>query len=388
MTKIVIVTRRLVMGGIEKALISMLKAIPEDKYEVTVLVMGTGGELEDEIPNHVKVECLFGYESTTIEKLRNCIKEGKLIRAFKIGWYTLRAKMTKSVFKQEWYYSKMITMTNSDYDLAIAYHVPASFPVVFVINNIKAKSKVAWIHSDVSWFINFLKPYKEYYEKYDKIFCVSKYAMEKFNEHFPNLKKKTSVFYNLIDLKQMEIMAEKDGGFRDHFDGKRILTVGRLCLQKGQDIIPSILLKLKSEGLKVRWYCIGDGESRSDLESLILKYGLEEHLILLGTKLNPYNFIKQCDIYVQPSRHEGYCISLAEARAFNKPIVTTDFVGAREQIEHGKNGLIIDFDENEIFTAVKTLIDNTDLCEMFEHNLKRANVNHTSELKGLFDNIV
>ncbi|MEH7388130.1 glycosyltransferase [Bacillus sp. JJ1521] len=384
MKKIVIVTRKMIMGGIEKALISMLNTIPKDKYEVTVLVMGAGGELEEELPDHVKVKCLYGYEKTTLEKIGKHIKNGRFIHAFKIGWYTILTKMTKNVFKQEWFHSKMIPMIESEYDIAIAYHVPASFPVVFVMENIKAKSKIAWIHADVSHYVNELKPYERFYERYEKIFCVSNYGMKKFIELYPHLQEKTSVFYNILDKKQITLLAEKDEGFNDGFDGIRILTVGRLTKEKGHDILPSLLMKLREEGNNVRWYCIGDGESRLELEILVKKHNLEEHFILLGTKRNPYPYIKGCDIYVQPSRHEGYCISLAEARAFNKPIITTDFLAAREQIVNGQNGLIVNFDENEIFKAVKTLISNQDLCEKFVKNLMGGNLEST-ETKKIFD---
>ena len=125
----------------------------------------------------------------------------------------------------------------TEYDLAIAYHTPASFPVVYLMNNIKAKIKAAWIHSDVSQYERELHPYKDLYQKYDKIFCVSKYAMDKFIEMFPNLKEKTSVFYNILDKNKLRFNVNKDEGFNDKFDGTRILTVGRLTSQKGQDII-------------------------------------------------------------------------------------------------------------------------------------------------------
>jgi len=382
--KIVIVTRRMVMGGIERALISMLESIPKTHFDVTVLVMGTGGELEKEIPDHVNVDCIYGYEKSVVEKVWKSTKNGRFISAFKTSLYTVLAKKTKSVYKQELYHTKMIPKVKTEYDLAIAYHTPASLPVVFVMNNIKAKSKIAWIHSDVSQFVKELIPYKEFYEKYDKIFCVSEYAMKKFNDLYPNLKEKTSVFYNLLDREKMILTAEDDEGFSDQFDGFRILTVGRLSFEKGQDIIPKILMKLRSKNNNIRWYCIGDGERRPELERLITKYGLEKELILLGTKKNPYNYIRQCDVYVQTSRHEGYCISLAEARAFNKPIITTDFVGAREQIESGKNGLIVGFDENELYAAVKFLISNQKICKRFERNLEKTNVSTTNEIKKLF----
>jgi glycosyltransferase involved in cell wall biosynthesis len=368
--RIVIVTRKMIMGGIEKALISMLKSIPKEKYDITVMVMGMGGELIEDLPDHVKIESLYGYERTTVEKIKNNIKLGRFIQAFKIGWYTLLAKRTNNVFKQEWYHTKMIQKLKINYDMAIAYHVPASLPVVFVMNNIKAKTKIAWIHADVSQFEKALVPYKKYYERYDKVFCVSEYAKYKFINLYPNLKDRTSVFYNIIDRNQIEALAKNEDGYNDHFEGIRILTVGRLTKEKGHDIIPQVISKLNKEGKNVRWYFIGDGECRPLLEEQKDKYGLDEELIFLGTKKNPYPYIKKCDIYVQPSRHEGYCISIAEARALNKPIVSTDTIGAKEQIRNDENGIIVKFDQNDLYFAINTLITNKELRIKFESKLK------------------
>jgi glycosyltransferase involved in cell wall biosynthesis len=381
--KIVIVTRRMVMGGIEKSLISMLESMSEEDYDVTVLVMGYGGELEDDIPKYVNYKCLNGEENSIIEKIWNCTRKRRYVSAFRIGFYAILEKRSRTVFQQEMYHSKMLPILDTEYDLAIAYHVPASFPVVYVINNIKAKTKAAWIHSDVSQYEKPLRRYQNFYEKYDKIYCVSKYAMNTFKEMYPNLKGKTSLFYNIMDKKQLEYSALKGEGYVDEFIGIRILTVGRLTEEKGQEIIPGILTKLVAEGFNIRWYCIGDGQCRPAIEKLIKKYNLEETLILLGTKNNPYSYIDQCDIYVQPSRHEGYCITLAEARAFNKPIVTTDSMGGMEQIGNGQNGLITKFDENELFMAIKKLITNEELRYKFEKTLKRDNVSTTSEIKKL-----
>ncbi|WP_226620263.1 glycosyltransferase [Cytobacillus firmus] len=385
MKKVVIVTRRMILGGIEKALISMLEQMPKDKYDVTVLVMGVGGELEDEIPLHVKLKCLYGDEKSTLEKIWKKVKVGNVIDALKIGWYTFLSRKVKSVFDQEMYHLKMVPNQEVEFDLAIAYHVPASLPVVYVINNIKAKSKVAWIHSDVSHYETALSRYKDYYAKYDKIFCVSQFALNKFNEIFPNLREKTSVFYNILDKQKFESLSLKGKSFEDNFDGIKILTIGRLTGEKGQDIIPVVLKKLISEGFNIRWYCIGEGDCRLRLENMIEANNLGDHMLLLGNKKNPYPFIKDCDIYVQPSRHEGYCISLAEARSLNKPIVTTDFVGAREQINNCQTGIIVKFDENEIYNSVKKLIKDKAIINKFINNLKNEKINTVEEMKKLFD---
>src|SRR5699024_2305812 len=133
--------------------------------------------------------------------------------------------------------------------------IPTSLPVAFVVDNVKAKSKVAWINMDVSQFNDGLGLFKVFYKKYQHIFCASKYAMKKFNEFFPEFTWKTSVFYSILDDKALAPMAEKDKGFTDQFDGIRILTIGRLSPEKGQDIIPEVLIKLKAAGYNARWYC-------------------------------------------------------------------------------------------------------------------------------------
>lgn len=88
MKKVVIVTRKMIMGGIEKALISMLEFMPKDEYYVTVLVMSNGGEFIEGLPSHVKVKCLYGNEKSTIEKVWNTMKKGNFISSLRIGWYT------------------------------------------------------------------------------------------------------------------------------------------------------------------------------------------------------------------------------------------------------------------------------------------------------------
>ncbi|MGD6815526.1 glycosyltransferase [Metabacillus sp. 113a] len=382
MKKIIFVTRQMVMGGIEKALISMLETIPKDEFDITILVMANGGELVDDLPDYVKVKCLFGDEQSTRERVINDFKKGKFAAAFKTGYYSLLARKAKTVFEQEFYHSKMLPKGKERYDMAIAFHTPASFPVVYVIDNIIANKKVAWIHSDVTQYERELQPYKEYYSKFDKVFCVSKYAMDKFTDMYPDLKKRTAVFYNIIDCIKMDKLS-MEKGFEDRFNGTKILTVGRLTSQKGQDLIPSILKLLTLAGFKIRWYCIGEGEGRAELENLIKKNQLEEHLILLGNLNNPYPYMKQCDIYVQPSRHEGYCITLAEARAFNKPIITTDFVGAREQIIDGETGIIVDFDNRQIFEQISLLLKNTSFKQQLQCNLKQNDLSNKTNVENL-----
>lgn len=385
MKKIAIVTRRVIAGGIEKALISMLETMDKNKVEVTLFVMARGGEFERFIPSWVKIKCLYGEEKTTKEKLINKIKNLELIEAMKVGIYSIKAFNSKRGYEQEKILSKILPKQDEKFDLAIAYHVPASFPVIYVANYIKAKRKVAWIHSDIEIYKKELENYIDYYTIFDKIFCVSECGRAKFNVQYPYLKNKTEVFYNIINTDEIKRLSEEGKSFDDNFDGIRILTVGRLTKEKGCDILPEIVSNIINKGFNIRWYVIGDGEEKERLSKSISENNLEDRLFLLGTKNNPYPFFKECDIYVQPSRHEGYCITLGEAKRFNKPIITTNFVGAFEQIDNNETGLIVNFNKQEIINSIIEIIKDKELRLYMINNLKKFKYECNYEMEKIYN---
>lgn len=373
------------MGGIEKALIAMLNNMQVKDYEITVKLVAEDGELYGEIPDFVSVENIFGAKETALEKIIDYTKKGDIKTAFKTGLYTKLIQHTKSNYKQNKYYSRMVPRDETVYDIAIAYHSPVTFPTLYVNNNIKAKKKVIWIHCDVSYYEEGMSKHGEkFYDRFDRIFCVSKYAMTKFIDIFPNLKNKTFPFYNIIEKNKLEILSNKGEGYHDNFEGIRILTVGRLSEEKGQDIIPEILSKLLSKGYAVRWYLIGDGVLREKIEAMIKEYHLGDHLFLLGTIKNPYPYIKDCDIYIQPSRHESYALTVAEARILRKPIITTN-TGAAEQISHGETGLIVNFEKEQIYNAILRLLSDKSLRGKFSSNLAQQAADTTIEMEKLYN---
>lgn len=381
--KVAIVTNQMRVGGIEKSLISMINSLPKDKFSVSVLVMKKGGEFLNHLPKEVEVKEVFGDEKTTLEKIWKYLRKGYLLQVYKIILYTILVKRgPKSSYEENIYYANMLPIEREKYDIAISYYIPASLPVIYVINNINAKKKVAWLHGDVTEYKNSLPKYKKVYEKYNYIFGVSNYVVLKFLGFFPHLRSKTSLFYNIINTNNIKSLALKKHDCFNSSTGVNLLTVGRLEYEKGQDIIPFVLKQLISMGYDVCWYCIGDGSLRGELELRIKKLNLEKHLILLGTKDNPYPYMKKCDIYVQTSRHEAYCMTVAEARIFNKPIITTN-TGASEQIVNGETGLVIKFDQYELFQAIKQLLDNNEIRKVFERNLNNQTVDSTGEIRKL-----
>lgn len=365
MKKLLFMVSSMNIGGVEKSLLSLLSIIPREEYEVTVLLLEKKGGFLNHIPSWVKVEEATWFKDTKpiiMEApqltLKNYIKKKKYIDGV---LFTFSYFIDKH-FKNRYIYYKnilrSIPIKEDEYDLAIAYAGPTEIIDSYITHKVKAKKKIGWIHFDVSKHEINTNLYLKLFSKMDKIFIVSKEGKAKFDEKFPVISNKSEVFKNIVSEELIREMAYEKIDFNNDFKGIKIVTVGRLSKEKGQDLGIKALAKLKKEGYKVRWYCIGEGNSRSEYESLIKEYELQEDFILLGAKTNPYPYMKMADIYVQTSRHEGYCLTLAEAKILNKVIITTNFTGADEQIEQGKTGLIVESKWEFIYESIKYLIDN------------------------------
>lgn len=391
MKKLLFMCINMNIGGTEKALLTMLNEIDDSKYDITLLMLEEYGGFLNEIPSFVKVKYVDEYKSIkpfVNEPPKILIKRLIKNKAYLTGLSTLLnysiSKITKNISYYYKYILKNIKGIDEEYDLAVAYAGPMDFITYFVLNKIKAKKKVQWIHFDINK-IGFNRKFaKRNYKKFDKIFVVSEAGKEKLINLIPALNNKVEAFFNIISCNLIENMSKNEKSFDDLFDGVRILTVGRLSKEKGQELTINVLARLKNEGYKVRWYCIGDGPEKYNYRNRIKRLDIENDYILLGSKLNPYPFMKDCDIYVQPSKHEGYCITLGEARCFDNPIVTTNFTGANEQIKNEVTGLVCDISEEGVYKSVKRLLDDKKLYGEIRRNLKSDIVDSTSEVAKLY----
>lgn len=367
------------IGGTEKALLNMIDAMPEDRYDITILMLEEYGGFLEFIPKRVRVIQLSGYES--IKSLINfppkqilirTLKNKRVTEFFRLFWcYFLSAikKDRSTLFK---YLMKRIPFHSDDYDIAIAYAGPMDFISYFILRRVKSKKKIQWIHFDITK-IGFNKKFAlNKYSEFDDLYAVSSEAKNKLVSILPCLSNKVKVFHNIVSPDKVLEEARIGQGFTDAFNGIRILTVGRLSKEKGQDLAIRVMANLKKSGFNVRWYLLGEGSSRNEYEKLINNYNLTQDVILLGSKSNPYPFMRQCDIYVQPSRHEGYCITLAEALLFENNVIATNFVGAMEQIQLKQRGIVINFEESELYNALKQLI-------LHDHTARKLNTINVGE---------
>jgi len=377
------------IGGTEKALLNILQELSIERYEITILMLEKYGEFLNYIPDGVQIKYLKEYrkikDDLNLPPLKNVInnfKGKRFVKALNLLFFYLFSKFIKDHRMYFKYLLNAVPELKTEYDIAVAYAGPMDFISYFVAKKIKSKKKIQWIHFDITK-IGFNKKFaSKIYEKFDKIFVVSNEGKNKLGSILPKYKYKTDIFLNILSSRLLVEMAEKGTGFEDGFSGVRILTVGRLSKEKGQDLLIPILAKLKKDGFNIKWYCIGEGSARLEFEGRIKEYSVENDFILLGKKPNPYPFFKQCDIYVQPSLHEGYCITLSEAKCFHKPIISTNFTGAKEQITHNKTGLIVN-DNVQLYEAIKQLMTNEKLREELTKNLQKETMDTTYEIEKL-----
>lgn len=378
------------IGGTEKALLNMISEIPRDKYEITILMLEEYGGFLNEIPEDVKIEYVKKYKriQTLLDiplhiNSLNEFKKGNVNKGFNLLFLYLISKVFKERSSLYKYILKDHIVLPDKYDIAVAYAGPMDLISYFVIKKIKAKKKIQWIHFDIEK-IGFNKHFaNKYYKEFDKIFVVSNEAKVKLVNTLPLLNEKTTVFFNMVSQQIIHKKSKEGIGFKDNFKGLRILTVGRLTIEKGQDLAISALVRLIAEGYNVRWYSLGDGNSKKYYEKLVEDYNLQDNFVFLEADPNPYTYIKQCDLYVQPSRYEGYCITLLEAKTLNKPIITTDVNGAKEQIINGKTGLIVGIDDYEIYEAIKRLLLDNKLLNEITENLRKEKIESLGQYKEI-----
>jgi glycosyltransferase involved in cell wall biosynthesis len=375
-TKLLFVIFKMNLGGTERALLSLLDSLKNNKnIEITLLLLEEGGQLFHEIPNWVNVEIFKEFEfikpvifDPPLKLIKNDLRSFNFFDAYKNTIRYLKVKMT-GYWHLNYKEGLKRVLRTYNADVAIAFAGPHDFITYFIATKVIAKRKIQWIHFDVREVINNRNFGNKYYKYFDNIYCVSENAKLVFDEMFPKYSMKTKVFKNIVSKKELENLASKGDSFSDDFDGVKILTLGRLSKEKGQLLIPIIVHKLKSENLKFRWYLIGDGNLNGELKLRIEELGIADSLILLGGKVNPYRFLQDCDIYVQTSFHEGYCLTIHEAKIFNKPVVTTNVVSASNLIVNNKDGLIVEISEEGVYKGVKTLLTNNELRLLFGRNL-------------------
>lgn len=391
--KILFVIESLACAGAEKSLTTLLQFIDYSKFEVDLQLFGYGGAFEKLLPKEVNLLPKLKYfEYCEFPLIRN--KNFKLKYLIARLGYSIKIRMCEheNIGESVMLWSKIkncFAINKNEYDYAIAY--AQGVPTFYVADYIKAKRKYAWVNATYIPEKKFKKFINQYYRFYDKIVCVSDVTLKQFQQTFCDYKDKAIVIYDINDgnmMKKMSYMESKADQDMKTNEKWKILTVGRLAEEKGYDIAIEACKILRDNHISFTWFVLGKGTLEENIKNKLKEYKLENKFKLLGVRENPYPYYKECDLYVQTSKFEGFGLALTEARVFDKPIVATEFEAVYMQIKPCVNGLIAKMNGESVAQNVIKILDDGELRKNIIQNIKKekkGNIEEFEKIKKLLE---
>lgn len=359
--KIIFVTKALWIGGIETALANLLNQFNYEKFEVTLLVLHAELNLLDQINPNCRIlivdrEEMYSFnEKYKYIKLYHLTEEAEqpslLHRMFM--WMIPFLKWTEN--RQYIRYIRHL-MKDESFDTCIIY---SDVVAEMAIRGIHAKHFLMYYHHGAMRHV-----YHDQvaYKKCDKIIAVSENQAEELRKFIPSAADKIVTIHNLTDIEGIQSKAAADT--IEVFDKTRfnIVTVGRVSYEKGMDIAVQTCAKLVERGAtNICWWIVGDGPAMPQIRTAIAEMDIDPYIKLVGMKDNPYPYVRQADLYVQPSRVESFGLTILEALILGKVVVSTETFGAKENIINGINGLLCEANVYDISKTIEKLLENTEI---------------------------
>lgn len=347
--KVLFALDTLACGGIEKSALAQIDSLAEEN-EITVLLDERKGDLLPLVNSKARIR--------TISYGEEALREKHLGRKKYLLWLILRLRILtvvklllvyykerglsreeRAIVTRRRLYLSQVSPDTDRYDVAICY--AELVPLCYVVECVSADKKVLWMHTELSdeWCnVNYYEPY---ISKMDEIIAVSERLAGQLKQRFPHLAERIECRKHKVNRNMIERLADENFESPWGEGSIGILTVGRLSPEKGVHLAIEAALLLKNQGLNFSWCFVGDGSERMKLECKVKELHLEDCVTFVGTKINPYPYMKTCDVYVQPSLYEGFGLTIAEALCLGKVIVSTHTIGGDEQLRDNATSRLV-----------------------------------------------
>lgn len=395
-TKILFIGITMNCAGSEKSFLSFVNTLDPERFDIDLVLAKREGLFVEQIPDYVNVIEMEKYGEhfllsgkNAVSNIFNTFIKKNVLTGFRVLPYFLKLIMKpsdKESTATKMWISLMHKMPEfkGHYDIAVSYWGDRT--MFYMIDKVSADKKITWLHFDYSFPKRDNDIYLPYFEKCDAIVNVSTAVDDALTRELPSLKEKCVVIENINSTELITKMSQNGKGFDDGFDGKRILTVGRIADQKGYDFAIPAFAKLRREGHNIRWYVLGGGDEDyvEYIKSIVEREGVAEDFVFLGTTPNPYKYLAECDIYAQPSRYEGKPISVEEAKILKKPIFVCNYLSAGEQLENGRFGKISEIGEEGVYSGLLDMLTKPELCKEYVHELSGCSFSNEYEIEKFY----
>lgn len=391
--RILVCSHWLEIGGAERALVGLLEYLSKSEHDVDLFLCRHTGELFDCIPDHIHLLPEDTNAASIAVPLKSALRQGalsvvfgRLLAKFRASHFMRKHPAENSNVPIE--YSHLYTYRNvhvigkKTYDLVLSFQEPHYIAAY----RTKAKIKVAWIHTDYQAVSVDPVEGLNIWSQFDYIAAISGRCADLFSELYPSLKDRIILVENILSANLTDIQAQEPDAMEEMpNDGSiRLLSIGRFCTAKNYDNVPDICAKLIGLGLNVKWYIIGFGSDEALIRRKIAEAHMENRVILLGKKENPYPYIKTCDLYIQPSRYEGKAVTVREAQMLGKPVVITRYATSASQLENGVDGVIVPMDNEGCAAGIAALLRDPEKMRQLSENCKARDYSNAQEVEKLY----
>lgn len=388
---ILICSQCMELGGVERSLLGLLDSIDYDCYDVDLFLMRHSGELMPylnpkakllpELPQYASLAVPF---TAVLKKGQIGVAWGRFLgkraaRRFDAAYKSELESIAALTYSHRYTRKYMPEISDKTYDLAISFLTPH----YFTRERVKAKKYAAWIHTDYTALCLDRKEELSMWQRFDSICGVSDQVSQGFQTVFPELAGQVQTIENILPerliRKQAEtLQSETASGMIC------LLSVGRFSYPKNFDNVPDICRHLIEDGLDVKWYLIGYGGEESLIREKIAEAGMQERVIILGKKDNPYPYMRACDLYVQPSRYEGKAVTVREAQLLGKPVIITDYATAASQLEDGVDGVVVPMDNAGCAAGIAALLRDPERMRRLSANCKNRDYTNNGEIEKIY----
>lgn len=389
---ILILSQAMELGGVERSLLGLLDSIDYERYDVDLFLMRHSGELMPYLNPKAKLLPEIPQYASLAVPMVSLIKTGQLgvlcgrlrgklaAKRFDRQHPSDKPTVTALTYSHRFTLANMPQISDKSYDLAISFLTPH----YFTRERVKAKKYAAWIHTDYTALSFDPAAELAMWSGYDAICGVSEQSSESFKTVFPELAGKVQTIENILPKELICRQAIESQNDMPTDGAISLLSVGRFCEAKNFDNVPDICRRLVADGLDVRWYLIGYGGSEPLIRQKIAEAGMQERVIILGKKDNPYPYMRSCDLYVQPSRYEGKAVTVREAQLLGKPVVITDYATSGSQLEDGVDGVIVPMDNEGCAAGIAALLRDLARMQQLSENCAKRDYTNSAEVEKIY----
>ena len=362
--KVLFVAHHLTIGGVQKSLISALNFIDYEKNEVTLYLRKNRLVLLPYINKNVAVvvndDRRSYYRHPYALYLQMLIP---LKKALKKDADAVQQRLNQFIHDKQMQYEKKRFFSDNHFDLAIAYN--EGFTAEFAMDCVSATKKVMFFQSSVD---SRHEIHSRVMPQFDAVMVEHPDIRQALESWYNGISDRIRIIENYTDYRLIREMSRE---YSVSKNGRKFMlcTCARFSREKGIDLAVEAARLLSERRHSFVWYMVGDGPEMEKVEKMVRDYKLEDTVILPGMQKNPYPYMADCDIYVQPSREEALSIAMLEAQMLCAPMVSTKTAGGCAMVDSEKDGLLCDIDALSIATVAEMLLADNGLRRSMRNNL-------------------